>query len=156
MPDDSHDIAAHMRARGAEPVTIRAPLNGERTARHAAYRLPPEHRLDKLYAFGYLDARLYANACAVWRIWDAAGQGKSQGIATWLRTCRTTGEGRIDEPTAEDELRYLIRNAVDFEAVLMLIRGDDMAAYMFGRAKRGLDRLDALAARYDGEMWPDE
>jgi hypothetical protein len=161
MPDDTHDLAAAMRQRGAEPVTVRfRPPGASTTQRHAAYRLPPEHpemhRLDQLHAGGHLDARLYANACAVWQLWQASGLGKSEGIATWLRTCRTTGDGRLDEPTAEDELRHLIRNGVDFEAVLMLVRGDDMATYMFGRAKRGLDKLDMLAARWDGEMWRDE
>lgn len=158
MPDD---IKSFMETRGAEPVTIRfRPAGASTTQRHAAYRLPPEHpemhRLDQLHAGGHLDARLYANACAVWQLWQASGLGKSEGIATWLRTCRTTGDGRLDEPTAEDELRHLIRNAVDFEAVLMLVRGDDMATYMFSRAKRGLDKLDALTARWDGEMWRDE
>jgi hypothetical protein len=160
MPDDTHNLADAMRARGAEPVTIRAALGSERTARHAAYRLPPDHpsmaRLDQLHAGGHIDGRIYANACAVWRLWHASGLGRSEGIATWLRTCRTTGDGRIDEPTAEDEMRYLIRNAIDFEAVLMLVRGDTMGPYMFRRAVRGLGELDAIAARYDGEMWPDE
>lgn len=156
----SDDMSQWATDRGAKPVTIRAALGTDRTTRHAAYRLPAEHpkaaRLDQLHAGGHLDARLYANACAVWQLWRASGLGKSEGIATWLRTCRTTGDGRIDEPTAEDELRHLIRNGVDFEAVLMLVRGDPMAAYMFSRALRGLDKLDALAARWDGEMWRDE
>jgi hypothetical protein len=167
MPDNNHDLAAAMRERGAEPVTLRFRPDGASTAqRHAAYRLPPDHpemhRLDQLHAARHLDARLYTNACAVWHLWQASGLGKSEGIATWLRTCRTSGAGDADRTTAEDELRYLIRNAVDFEAVLMLVRGDSMGnddtstALLFGRAKRGLDKLDALAARWDGEMWRDE
>lgn len=161
MPDDQHDITAAMRQRGAVPVTIRFRPEGAATAqRHAAYRLPAEHpemhRLDQLHAGGHLDARLYGNACAVWQLWQASGLGKSEGIATWLRTCRTSGDGDADRYTAEDELRHLIRNAVNFEAVLMLVRGDDIGPYMFSRAKRGLDKLDALAARWDGEMWRDE
>ena len=156
MPDDQAQWATF---RGAKPVTIRAALGAERTARHAAYRLPSEHpemhRLDQLRAGDHITEREYQNACAAWHLWRASGLGKSEGIATWLRTCRTTGDGN-DEPTAEDELRHLIRNGVDFEAVLMLVRGDTMGPYMFKRAKRGLSDLDSLAARWDGEMWPDE
>ena len=98
MPDDTHDNGAWAQFRGARPVTIRARLGGdERMSRHAAYRLPLDHpetaRLEQLYHAGHLDGRLYANACAVWQLWAASGLGKSQGIATWLRTARTSGAG---------------------------------------------------------------
>lgn len=142
----------------AKAVTIRAQLTGQRTARHAAYRIPPEHpaahRLDQLHAGGHLDARLYANACAVMAIYHDSKLGKSEGVATWLRTCRTSGDGDMDRQTAEDVIRDMIEaGGVDFQAVLMVIRGDVVLPYMWARALRSLDKLDWLPARYDGERW---
>lgn len=156
MPDD---IAAHMRARGAEQVTIRARMaEGERLQRHAAWRLPMSHedmpRLDRLRAAGHLDARRYANACAAQRLWETAGQGRSAGVAAYLRTCRTSGDGDEEQQSAEDDLRRLIATGgVGVQAVLMLVRGDEMGPYMWQRAHDALDDLDWLQARYSGEMW---
>ena len=156
MPDDQ---TAWVKARGAVPVTIRAPLDGARIQRHAAHRLPAEHpeahRLDQLHAGGHLDARLYANACAALRLWMDAGLGRSRGIADYVRTEIGAVAGEARGP--EDDLRDLIESGgVEFQAVLMLVRGDDMGTHMWGRAVKGLDRLDMLAARFDGEMWRSE
>lgn len=154
MPDD---IAAHMRQRGAEPVTIRMRTDCASTLqRHATWRLPPDHlerdRLDQLHAGGHLDDRLYANACAVWALWHTAGLGRSKGVATWLR--RAVGVSGGEDAGPEDELRYLIeRGGVGMQAVLMLVRGDNIGPFMWQRALRHLDTLDALAARWDGECW---
>ena len=157
MPDDM----SHAKARGATPDVIRAALAGERLQRHAVWRVPSDHpeadRLDQLSAGGYLDSRLYANACAALRLWLDSGLGRSHGVAAYLRTCRTSGDGDADQMTAEDVARDLIETGgVDIQAVIMLVRGDAMGAYMWGRALRGLDGLDWLAARYDGERWRGE
>ena len=161
----------------AKAVTIRAALGSERTARHAAYRIPPDHpaahRLEQLHAGRHFDPpvgddplpdaatrsrvtgeRLYANACAVLALYHDSGLGRSGGVAAYLRTCRTSGDGDLDRQTAEDVLRDIIETGgVEFAAVLMLVRGDPMLPYMWGRCLRGLDKLDWLPARYDGERW---
>ena len=156
MPDDH--MAQWAAFRGARAVTIRAPLDGKALQRHAAYRLPDDHpeanRLDQLVAGRHLDARRYANACAVMRLFHDSGLGRSEGVATWLRTCRTSGDGDMDHQTARDVLHSAMRTGgVEFAAVLMLVRGDVLLPYMWGRCLVGLDRLDWLQARYDGERW---
>jgi hypothetical protein len=142
--------------RGAMPTTLtfRAP-GASMSQRHAAWRIPAEHpgahRLDQLRAADLLDERLYANACAVLAIWIASGLGKSSGVGKYgrARTGRQSGEER----GPEDDLRDLIESGeVDFQAVLMLVRGDMIGPYMFDRAKRGLGKLDHITARWDGEM----
>lgn len=156
MPDDVNTWA---KARGAEPVTIRFRADGASTLqRHAAYRLPDDHpeanRLEQLHAGRHIDARLYANACAALRLYHDSGLGRSEGVATWLRTCRTSGDGDLDYQTARDVLHDAMRTGgVDFQAVLMLVRGDVLRPYMWTRCLAGLDRLDWLAGRYDGECW---
>jgi hypothetical protein len=158
MPDDMSKWALF---RGARPTTIRfRPDGAATTQRHATFRLPDDHpgahRLEQLHAGGHLDGRLYANACAVLALWVASGLGAS-AVADYQPRVRQTGAGDVNRETAEDELRDLIESGgVDFQAVLMLIRPDAMGPYMFGRALRGLSRLDWLAARWDGECWRDE
>lgn len=157
MPDD---MAQWAQARGAQPVTIRfRPDGANTTQRHATWRIPSDHagahRLDQLHAGGHLDARLYANACAVLAIWLASGLGRSTGVARYGRSAPGRSGGTARGP--EDDLRDLIESGdVDFQAVLMLVRGDLIGPYMFVRARRGLARLDHITARYDGEMWTDE
>lgn len=158
MPDDIKPLAEWMEFRRAKPVAIRASLGGERMQRHAAYRIPMDdpdaERLDQLHAGGHLDSRLYANACAAFRLYHDSGLGRSEGVATWLRTCRTSGDGDLNHQTARDVIHDLIRTGgVEFQAVLMVVRGDVVLPYMWSRALRGLDSLDWLPARYDGETW---
>ncbi len=156
MPDD---IAQWAQLRGAQPVTIRfRPDGANTTQRHATWRLPDDHpdacRLEQLYSGRHIDARQYANACAAMRLYHDSGLGRSEGVATWLRTCRTSGDGDIDHATAKDILNGLIRSGgVEFQAVLMLVRGDVLLPYMWSRCLAGLDRLDWLPGRYDGEQW---
>ena len=153
MPDD---IAQWAQFRGARPTTLRfRPDGAATTQRHAAWRIPADHpgahRLDQLHAGGHLDGRLYANACAVLAIWIASGLGKSSGVGKYGRA--RTGRQAGEERGPEDDLRDLIESGeVDFQAVLMLVRGDLIGPYMFGRARRGLARLDYLTERWDGEM----
>jgi hypothetical protein len=161
MPDDTHNLADAMRARGAEPVTIRAALGSERTARHAAYRLPlqdhAQPRIDQLYAIRELDARQYQNACAVMELAHAAGLFRSKGVAEWMRV--QMGRSNSLDATPEDELRQLIRDGgTDFQAVLMLIDPQEppVLPYMWSRALRGLNKLDFVASRWDGERWGQE
>jgi hypothetical protein len=144
--------------RGAKAVNLRFRTEGATTMqRHAAFMLPPDHpgahRLEQLHAGGHLDSRQYANACAVLALWIASGLGAS-AVANYEPREKATGMGDIEQQTAEDELRALIdKGGVDVQAVLMLIRPDAMGAYMWGRALRGLNGLDWLAARWDGEVW---
>jgi hypothetical protein len=161
MPDDQHNLADAMRARGAEPVTIRAPLEGNSLRRHAVWRQPETHdaapRIDRLYAARELTDREYQNACAAMELCRAAGLFKSKGVAEWLRTQRGHDAGL--GPTPEDELRALIRTGgVEFQAVLMLLDPSEPAVlpYMWSRAQKGLAKLDALAARWDGQRWGEE
>ena len=157
MPDD---MTQHMKARGAEAVTIRARLaDGERLQRHAAWRLPMEHPdstlIDRLHAGGRLDHRQYANACACARLWADCGQGRSRGVASWLREGQNASMG--ENRTPEDEWRELIRmGGVGMQAVCMLLRDEDLGPYMFQRAKDHLDTLDAVTARWEGERWREE
>lgn len=157
MPDDNGQWA---QLRGARPVTIRARLGGdERMSRHAAYRLPMDHpemaRLDQLHAGQHLTARQYANACAVMRLYEASGLGRSKGVAGYLRTDLGRASGEAYGP--EDEMRDLIsRGGVGMQAVLMLIRGEAVLPYMWGRCTAHLDTLDHVAARWDGECWSAE
>jgi hypothetical protein len=163
MPDD---MAQWAQARGAQPVTLRfRPEGASTTQRHATWRIPADdpraHRLEQLHAGGHLDGRLYANACAVLALWIASGLGAS-AVADYQRREKATGAGDVDRETAEDVLRRLIEGGtgteqVDFQGVIMLIRGDVFhGGYMFTRAKRALRRLDWLAAKWDGECWRDE
>lgn len=162
MPDDSHDTTAHARQRGAVPVTIRFRPPGAATlTRHAAHRLPPDDpsapRIDRLYAAREISDREYQNACAVAELCRAAGLSKSAGVAEWLRVQGSRPGGT--EPTPEDELRALIREGgVDFQAVLMVLDPAEppVLPYMWSRARRGLAKLDALAARWDGQRWGEE
>jgi hypothetical protein len=142
--------------RGAEPTTLTFRAPGAAMAqRHAAWRIPADHpgahRLDQLRAADLLDERHYANACAVLAIWIASGLGKSSGVGKYGRA--RTGRQGGEERGPEDDLRDLIESGeVDFQAVLMLVRGDLIGPYMFNRAKRGLARLDHITAKWDGEM----
>ncbi len=154
-------LKAWMEARNARAVTIRAPLGGERMTRAAAWRVPADDpkapRIDRLYAAREITEREYQNACAVAELCRAAGLTKSQGVDQWLRV-HGRGMGGT-EPTPEDELRALIRGGgVDFQAVLMLVDPHEppVLPYMWSRARRGLAKLDALAARWDGQRWADE
>lgn len=158
MPDDQAQWATF---RGAKPVTIRAALGAERTARHAAYRLPSEHpemhRLDQLRAGDHITEREYQNACAVAELCRAAGMFRSQGVAEWMRM--EMGRASGVDACPEDELRALIREGgVEFQAVLMLLDPAEPAVlpYMWSRARRGLAKLDHIAARWDGRMWGEE
>jgi hypothetical protein len=162
MPDDTHDLAAAMRQRGAEPVTIRfRPPGANSTQRHAAYRQAPAHesapRVDRLYAAREITEREYQNACAVMELCRAAGMFRSQGVAEWMRI--QMGRSNGTDACPEDELRALIRSGgVEFQAVLMLIDPTEppVLPYMWSRARKGLDKLDALAARWDGQRWGEE
>lgn len=158
MPDD---IAAHMLARGAQPVTIRAPLYDaetglERMQRAAAYRQPMDHpdapKIDRLHAAGHLDARQYANACAVLRLMRVVE--RSKGVAEILRD---RGSPSGDDAGPEDEWRRLIeRGGVGMQALCMLLRDEALGPYMFGRARAYLDTLDWIVASWDGERWRGE
>jgi len=95
MPDDHSQWAI---LRGARPVTLRfRPPGAATTQRHAAHRIPPDHpgahRLDQLHAAGLLDARLYANACALLALWIESGLGAS-AVADYQPRERSTGGGR--------------------------------------------------------------
>lgn len=162
MPDDQNSLADQMRARGADPVTIRFRAAGANTLqRHAAYRIPEDHpsapRIDRLYAAREITDREHQNACAVAELCRAAGMFRSHGVAEWLRL----GMGRASGTDAcpEDELRALIRTGgVDFAAVLLLLDAAEppIPTYMLTRARRGLAKLDAVAARWDGRRWGGE
>ncbi len=156
MPDD---LTAHAKARGAEPVTIRASLDGGRLQRHAAHRLPaghPEmHPIDQAHAQGRLTDRQYQNACAVLRLYDASGLGRSKGVAEWTRINGRHHTGEDFGP--EDEWRALIRDGgVGMAAVAQLVAGEVLGNYVMGRAAAHLDTLNAVAARWDGEMWAED
>jgi len=154
--------------RGAEPVTIRMRPPGAATSqRHAAHRIPADHpgahRLDQLHSGRHfsdapnINARLYANACALLALWIDSGFGAS-AVADYQPRERSTGGGDPDEQTAKDEMHRLWESGcVDTHAAIMLVRGDLFEGdYMFRRACRALARLDHLAARRDGEPWPGE
>ena len=146
------------RSRGAEPVRLRYRAPGSAMAQtHAAWRLPASHpdahRLEQLRSHGYLSPRLYQNACAVLALWVGSGLGAST-VQDYQPRERVTGLGDPTERTPEDELRALIAaGGVGMQAVLMLVRGDVMGAYMWQRCLRHLDTLDALAAKLDGLVW---
>lgn len=161
MPDDQHNLADAMRERGAEAVTIRVPGEGGRMSRAAAYRIPPDNptasRVDRLFAAREITDREYQNACATAELCRAAGMFRSQGIAEWMRV--EMGRANGVDACPEDELRALIRaGGVDFQAVLMLLDPAEppVLPYMWSRARRGLAKLDAVAARWDGRRWGDE
>lgn len=159
MPSDP-SIAAHMQARGALPVTIRARLtDSERLVRHAAWRLPMDHAdsplIDRMHAAGLLSRTQYQNACACARLWADCGQGRSRGVASWLREGQNASTGV--QRTPEDEWRDLLRTGgVGMQAVCMLLRDEPLGVYMLKRATDHLDTLDAVAAKWDGERYRDE
>lgn len=158
MPDD---LAQHMQARGARPVTIRAPLydpgtDTERMQRAAAYRQPDDHpeapKIDRLHAAGFLTDRQYQNACAALNLMGTVQ--RSKGVAGWLRDSGTSGGL---EAGPQDHWNDLIeKGGVGMQAVCMLLRDEPLGAYMFDRAKAHLDRLDALALEWEGERWREE
>jgi len=164
MPDT--DIAAHMQARGAVAVTIRARMtDDDRLVRHAAWRLPMDHQdsplIDRVYAKGWLGATQYANACACAALWEASGQGSSFGVASYGLQGRETGSGEAHGP--EDDWRALLRECqardpVGLEFLLMLLGGDERAngEYAAGRAGKLLDKLDKLTAGWDGERYRED
>jgi hypothetical protein len=151
--------------RGAAPINLRFRPDGAAvTQRHAAWRIPADHpgahRLDQLHAGGHLDARLYANACAVLAIWCATGWA-GVPVSDFQPRERATGDGDVDQQTAKDKwlallARYTGAAKVDLEMALMVIRCEAIPSgdmvYTFGRACRALDRLDWLTAEWDGEM----
>lgn len=163
MPDDNVALAV---LRGARPVNLRFRPQGAATMqRHAAYMLPSghpgAHRLEQLHAGGYLDSRQYANACAVLALWVATGKS-GVAVSDCEPRVRQTGAGDVDRETAYDQwLKLLAWHAgsakVDFDHVLQVVRCEVIEPrdhrYVFDRAKRGLARLDWLAARWDGEVW---
>lgn len=159
MPDD---MTTWAKLRGAQPVTLRFRQDGANTlTRHAAYRLPVDDdaapRADQLYAAGEITDREYQNACATMELCRAAGIFRSSGVAEWMRVQMGRGNGEAAGP--EDELRALIREGgVDFQAVLMLLdpARPPVLPYMWSRARRGLGKLDAVAARWDGQRWGEE
>lgn len=158
MPDD---MTAWAKARGAEPATIRARLEGNGLRRHAVWRQPEAHesapRIDRLYAAREITEREYQNACAVAELCRAAGMFRSQGVAEWMRL--QMGRSSGEDACPEDELRDLIRSGgVEFQAVLMLLDPAEppVRPYMWGRARQGLAKLDHVAARWDGQRWGEE
>ena len=161
MPDD---LAALMAARGAKPVTLRAPLHdpdtgAERMQRAAAWRLPPDHPdsqlIDRLFAKGKLTDRQYANACACMSLYMAAGLGRSRGVASYVRKDRERPAGEAYGP--EDEWRALIRDGnYPMQIVAILLRDMPVAPDQLELAAAHLDTLDAVAARWDGERWREE
>lgn len=159
MPDDMKHLAEQ---RGAQAVTLRfRPHGANTTQRHAAWRVPlaseDQPRIDRLYAARELTDRQYQNACAVLALCRAAGMFRSQGVAEWMRLEMGRAGGTDAGP--EDELRHLIRTGgVEFQGVLMLLDPAEppVLPYMWSRALRGLNKLDALAARWDGERWGEE
>lgn len=165
MPDDQ-SITAHMQARGARPVTIRARMtDGERLTRHAAWRLPMEHKdsplIDRVFAKGWLGSVQYANACACAALRDAAGQAPAAGVASYEARGRSTTSGEAYGP--EDEWRALLRDCqardpVGLEFLLMLLRDDENGNGEFAAARAGrlLDKLDMVSARWDGERYRED
>jgi hypothetical protein len=147
--------------RGAEPVTIRAPLPDastgiERMQRAAAYQQPLDHeeapKIDQLFAIGELTPRQYQNACAALNLMRTVQ--RSKGIGEWLRDLgHTSGE----EAGPQDYWNDLIETGgVGMQAVCMLLRDEPMGLYMFNRARAHLDTMDALALEWAGERWPRE
>jgi len=159
MPDDQSQWA---KARGAEAVTVRFRPPGAATLqRHAAHRIPPDNaaapRIDRLFAAREITDREYQNACAVAELCRAAGMFRSQGVAEWMRI--NMGRSHGTDACPEDELRALIRSGgVEFQAVLMLLDPEEppVLPYMWSRARKGLAKLDAVAARWDGQRWGEE
>lgn len=147
--------------RGAEPVTIRAPLPDistglERMQRAAAYQQPLDHeeapKIDRLFAIGKLTPRQYQNACAALNLMRIVQ--RSKGVAEWLRDIGHSGG---EEAGPQDYWNHLIETGgVGMQAVCMLLRDEPMGLYMFGRACAHLDTLDALALEWAGERWPRE
>jgi hypothetical protein len=178
MPDDTQNLAEQMRDRGALPVTIRAPLDGERTVRAAAWRLPASHSdmplIDQLHEAGWFNPapaepithatiyaaraegmRLYANACAVARLYHIAGLGRSKGVAAFVRQDLSATSG--EERTTLDELHDAMRRYGEgFSVVLDVVRGQRVSAARWRVALQTLALLDELVERWDGEMWADE
>jgi hypothetical protein len=69
------------------------------------------------------------------------------------------GRSHGTDACPEDELRALIRSGgVEFQAVLMLLDPEEppVLPYMWSRARKGLAKLDAVAARWDGQRWGEE
>lgn len=159
MPSD--DLAAHMQARGAVPVMMRAPLHDpetgtERMQRAAAYRQPMDHpeapKIDRLFAGGYLSPRQYQNACAVLRLLRVVE--RSKGVAAWVRDAGR--DGSLSAGPQDAWNRLIEQGGVGMQAVCMLLREEALGPYMFGRAKEHLDTLDRVALEWAGERWPEE
>ena len=162
MPDDN---ATWAQFRGARKVTLQFRAPGAAvTQRHAAWLIPADHpgahRLDQLHARGYLDGRQYANAAAVLALWCATGWA-GVPVSDYQPRERSTGDGDAGQQTAQDKwlallARYESAAKVDLEMALMLVRCEfipsEDARYCLDRACRALDRLDWLAAEWDGEM----
>jgi len=158
MPDA---ITEHMQARGAEPVTIRAPLydpgsDTERMQRAAAYRQPMAHpeapKVDRLFAIGELSPRQYQNACAALRLLRVVE--RSKGIAGPARDAGR--DGSLEAGPQDYWNRLIAQGGVGMQALCMLLRDEPMGPYMFGRARGHLDTLDRLALEWAGERWPEE
>lgn len=158
MPDD---LAAHMQARGARPVVMRAPLHDpetgtERMQRAAAWRQPMDHpeapKIDRLFAAGYLTSRQYQNACAVFRLLRVVE--RSKGVAGYLREAGR--DGSLSAGPQDAWNRLIEAGGVGFQAVCMLVRDEALGPYMFDRAQRHLDTLDRVALEWAGERWTEE
>lgn len=167
MPDDQ-SLTDLMAARGARPVTIRAPLydpgtDTERMQRAAAYRQPSDHpeapKIDQLHALwlrspdeGGLNHRQYQNACAVLRLLRVVE--RSEGVAQWTRTIGR--DGSLSAGPQDVWNKLIEHGGVGMQAVCMLLRDEALGPYMFGRAKDHLDTLDRMAMEWAGERWPEE
>ena len=163
MPDDIRDMTAAMRARGAQPVTLRAPLGEDgRMVRAAAFRLPgssPDmHVIDRMGASGELDGRLYANACALLRLWRDAGLDPA--LVSDYTPRVSNGDNRAGdageycpETIYHHTMMGLHRH---YQYILTnLLRGGHPGSSL-PNLRTALDMLDGLTGRFEGSMWMDE
>jgi hypothetical protein len=145
-------------ARGAMPITL--VMRGEHGGlqRHAAYRLPAthgdNHLIDQMAGHGVLTQQQHQNASALLYVFRAAGLDPATS-ARYSDRVHGQDAGAVCFMTIyRDEMACM--SAKQSHLIGKVLRGEGVVLHDLGQLCAGLDKLDALAARYDVLPWADE
>lgn len=145
-------------ARGAAPITV--VMRGEHGGlqRHATYRLPAthsnQHLIDQMAGHGALTPQQHQNASAMLYVFRAAGLDPATSVRYSDRVHGHDAGGVCWMTIYCDEMARL--SAAQSRLIGKLLRGECLVLHDLNQICVGLDKLDALGARYDVRVWADQ
>lgn len=145
-------------ARGAAPITV--VMRGEhgRLQRHATYRLPAthgdQHLIDQMAGHGALTSQQHQNASALLYVFRAAGLDPATSARYSDRVHGHDAGGVCWMTIYCDEMARM--SAAQSRLIGKMLRGECLVLHDLNQICVGLDKLDALGARYDVRVWADQ